>query len=113
MMKKTIASLLIMGTVFSTTAIAANAADINGLGWQQNSDSTWSYADSHGVYSNKWFYEDGKWYYFKEDGKMATGWLTLDGKTYYLSEVGQMLSGWYCIGGPWYYFDRTTGALMQ
>lgn len=112
MMKKTIAGLLVMGAIFSTGAIKANAADIYGYGWNQGSDNSWSYTDSHGTYTNKWLYEDGKWYYFDKDGKMVTGWLTVDGKTYYLSEKGQMLTGWYSIGGPWYSFDRTTGALI-
>lgn len=112
MMKKAIASLLIMGAVFSTVGVKANAADMYGYGWRQNADSTVGYADyQNGIYTNKWLQEDGKWYYFDKDGKMVKGWLTLGDKTYYLSEKGQMLTGWYCIGGPWFFFDRATGEL--
>ena len=113
MIKKTIASLLIMGTVFTAAAINANA-DTNISGWKENSDNTWSYTDSTGIYSNKWFKEnDGNWYYFNENGKMATGLVTVEGKKYYLNESGEMLKGWVCVDGPWYFFDRETGAFVK
>lgn len=112
MIKKTIASLLLMGTIFSTVAINANADVTNVSGWKQNSDMTWSYTDSTGTYSKKWFKEAGNWYYFDESGKMATGWVTVEGKKYFLNDSGQMVTGWACIEGPWYFFDRETGAFL-
>lgn len=112
MMKKTIASLLIMGAIFSTVGIKANA-ETDTFGWKQNSDNSWSYSDSLGIYSNKWHSEYGQWYYFDQNGKMATGLVTAaDGKKYYLDESGEMRTGWICMDGPWYFFDRTTGAFV-
>lgn len=112
MLKKTITSLLIMGMVFSTMAVAANAEGIAVSGWKHNSDNTWSYADAQGVYKNQWYTEAGKTYYFKEDGTMAVGLTSIGGKTYCFNQYGELLKGWYSIDGPWYFFDRTTGELV-
>lgn len=113
MIKKTIINLLIVGTVFSTVAIKANADVTNVSGWKENSDKTWSYTDSQGTYSNKWLKENEEWYFFKEDGRMAKGWITVNNSKYFLNESGKMAYGWLCIDGPWFFFDRETGAFVE
>lgn len=60
---KLIASLIVIGSVFTLNPIAASAE------WRQD-NSGWWYADGS-TWVTGWKLLDGKWYYFNSDGYMA------------------------------------------
>ena len=108
---KLIASLIVIGSVFTLNPIAASAEwKGDNSGWWYEDGSTWA---------TGWKLLDGKWYYFDSDGVMQTGWQKIKGVWYYLggSSDGAMKTGWQKINGKWYYLnpegDMKTGWLYD
>jgi glucan-binding YG repeat protein len=106
--KKIIAMLLVIFTIFSTT-ISASAST---RGWVQENGKT--YYIENGKKATGWKNIDGKRYLFKyADGSMITGWYTtVQGKRYYFEKNGAMHKYFMMLNGKKYYFNGE-GVLFQ
>lgn len=93
----------------SADEVTANKKENNNIkiGFQQNSDGTWSLYDAKGFQvKSSWCEVGGKWYYIKDDGIMATSWIKDNGHWYCLDESGNMRTGWVFDHGNWYYLNE-------
>lgn len=98
------------------------------IGWYNDGNDMWYYADSSGRIARGWQKIKGSWYYLDpSSGQMYTGIVNIDGKKYafnasgvwvnkantwisdgyfyyYLDGNKRPVTGWKKISGKWYYF---------
>lgn len=93
-----------------TNTPIANVASTNTgkykVGWNQEADGRWWYADSPNTYyKDCWKIINNNWYCFGSDGYTKTAtWELYNGKWYYLDVDGKMkVSDWELSDGKWYY----------
>lgn len=104
-LKKLIASTIVISALIALVPIGASAA------WINNWDGSWSYSEGY-YYAKGWRLINDTWYFFDSSGIMRTGWINSGGEWYYTDLSGAMQIGVIQIEGKIYLFSKS-GAMQK
>lgn len=104
-LKKLIASAIVISALITLVPIGASAA------WINNWNGSWSYSEGYD-YAKGWRLISGTWYFFDSSGIMRTGWINSGSEWYYADLSGAMQTGVVQIEGKIYLFSKD-GAMQK